>query len=930
MPSLKQTGFAGGVISPQLRGRTDQTKYASGLKTCDNFIVTRFGSVENRAGTVYDGEVKDSTQQIREVAFIFNATVSYMLEFGDSYIRPWKLGARISVAGAAAWDAGTTYTQGALVTYNSLVYWSKIDGNIANAPDVSPTDWYLQAAGLLEIPTYIPQAALADMQYVQQNDIMTLVNQLFYPAVLKRFSDTVWQFGQFVASTGISPPTGVNLIIGVGPSPTPAAPTGLAAVGGQAASAKLYYVVTAWLTAPFNTEGAPSAAAQSTVGSPTPGFPVVLTWNAVAAISGYAVYKGTNIAGDPKYLIAVIETGTLTFTDDGIAQGTPLRTAQEGAVGAILFDYVVTAVDASTGAESLASTSATGYGNTPTDANPNVISWNAVTNASKYNIYRLVAGIYSFVGSTPLLTFSDPNILPDSNIQPPVPLPLFATANDYPGVVGYYQQRLGFANTINQPQTVSLSRVAVSTAFTVSTPVQDNDAVQFTIAGKQVQEVRALVDNGKLIIHTSGGEYVANGNQAGQITPTGISLVQQGSAGSEFISPVTIGSTDLFVQARGTIIRDLRYSIQTTSYSGQDLTIFAPSLFANRTIADMDWQQIHNSILWVVLDNGTLLGLTYIHSQEIWGWHRHTTGDGDRIENVVVIPEGDQDVTYVCVKRTINGVTKRYIEHFAKREFSDITTDAIFVDSALTYDGRNTSGTTMTLTTGGGWTPTDNLTLTSSVGYFVAGDVGNMIVLQQIVDGVVIDSVRLNIIGYTSPTVVTVQPGKDVPAWAQVALTTWGKGVHQFSGIDHLEGRTIGGLGDGNVIPQTVVSGGAFTTALNYVVLTVGLPIQADLETLPLENTQGETISNKKVVVIELTAILYDTRGGFYGQDFAHLQPLVQRAGEPWSDPTFLFTGPRRIPVQGSWQTTGQLAIRQTDPLPMGISALVNSVQVGN
>jgi hypothetical protein len=649
----------------------------------------------------------------------------------------------------------------------------------------------------------------------------------------------------------------------------------------------------------------------------------------VAAVDGYAVYK-KNLVGI-FYIVAVIKTGVLTFTDTGIQPAVPLRKLQDVPTGTILFDYVVTAVSSINGAESLASASATGLGNTPTDANPNVISWNAVTDASKYNIYRKIAGIYSFVGSTPLLTFSDPNILPDSNIQPPVQLPLFGSVNDYPGVVGYYQQRLGFANTINQPQTVEFSRVGATADFSVSTPVQENDAVQFTIAGRQVQEVRALVDNGKLIIHTSGGEYVANGNQAGQITPTAISLAQQGSAGSEFIQPAVIGSTDLFVQARGTIIRDLRFSIQTTSYNGKDLTIFAPALFAKSNIVDMDWQQIHNSILWVVLDTGVLLGLTYIPEQEIWGWHRHLTGDGDKIENVVVVPEGEQDVVYLCVKRTINGTTKRYIEHFAKREFNDITLDAIFTDSALTYDGRNTGPTTMTLTTGGGWTPADNLTLTSSVNFFSAGDVGNMIVLQRIVDGVVLDSVRLAITGYTSPTVVTVQSGKIVPTWAQaLALTTWGKGVHQFSGIDHLEGRTIGGLGDGSVIPETTVVAGAFTTALNYVVLTVGLPIQADLETLPIENSQGETISNKKVSVIELTAIFYDTRGGFYGQDFEHLQPLVQRANEPWSDPTFLLTGPKRIPVQGSWQTTGQLAIRQSDPLPMGISALVNTVQVGN
>ena len=72
MVALKQPSFAGGLLSSQFLGRSDQTKYQTGLRECRNFIVTRFGSIENRPGTIQCGEVKDSSQKVRLVKFVFN------------------------------------------------------------------------------------------------------------------------------------------------------------------------------------------------------------------------------------------------------------------------------------------------------------------------------------------------------------------------------------------------------------------------------------------------------------------------------------------------------------------------------------------------------------------------------------------------------------------------------------------------------------------------------------------------------------------------------------------------------------------------------------------------------------------------------------------------------------------------------------------
>ena len=100
---------------------------------------------------------------------------------------------------------------------------------------------------------------------------------------------------------------------------------------------------------------------------------------------------------------------------------------------------------------------------------------------------------------------------------------------------------------------------------------------------------------------------------------------------------------------------------ESNGYRGNDLTIFASHLFDLFTLSDWDYQQVPNSIVWIVRNDGQVLGLTYIPEQQILGWHHHDFGD-DLAENVATIPEGNEDLPYFVVNRTINGTTKRYIE----------------------------------------------------------------------------------------------------------------------------------------------------------------------------------------------------------------------------------------------------------------------------
>ncbi len=939
--SLRQNSFAGGIVSPQLQGRSDQQKYAAGLQTCTNAVITRYGTIENRSGTLFDIEVKDSSQGVRLVPFIFSSDLSYLLEFGDEYVRPLFDGDRISVVGAAAYAAGTTYAIGELATSVGIVYYSIQAGNIGNTPASSPLFWYPQVGGFLEVPTNLPQAALSTFQYVQQADIMTITSQLIVPQQLQRFSHTRWAWVAFTQSTGVPAPENAVVAIGNPPSGLLAVPTGLSATGGIGTiDDEDIYWVSAW------TDSEQSVAAGDVDVGPgiraTAGNPITVDWTASAGADGYAIYvqrASTGVRG----LIGIVPDTVTIFVDndsiDPVAGG--VATVPLSPIGFAVFVYVVTAISDATGAESLASNEATGVGNTPSGSNPNVISWDAVVGASEYRIYRIVSGIPGFIGTSTTNSFNDFDIAPDTSIQPPTTPTLFATSDDYPAVCGFYQQRLIFANTLNEPQTMKLSRVGNYYDFSSSTPSQDNDSISITIAGRQVQEIRALIDLGKLVVHTSNAEYVCTGNQAGTLTPAEIGLVLNGTAGSTLLLPVVLGNTDLFVQDSATRLLDLRYEVQSFTYAGKDLTKFATDLFKGRTIVDLTWQKLPQSIVWCVLDNGQMVALTYAREDELWAWHLHESTNG-AFENVTVVPDGSEFTTYVVVRREIDGATVRYIEHFAPRDCIDtvLFTDSYFSDSALVYDGRNTGATTVTASDITGWSPTDTVMLTASVATFVLGDVGNQIVFQQIDDdGLVSDQVSFEIVSYTSTTVVVTQPLRDVPTWAQdTALTTWGKAVDEFSGIDHLEGESLSILADGNVIanpanaalPTISVSGGEFALEEPALVVIAGLSLQMDVETLPLENSQGETIINKRVKLAECTPVFYNSRGGLYGQDADHLDSWKQPTTSPMGYPPSMVTGPYRVPLRGSPQRTGQIHVRLTDPVPWSISAIIATGEVGS
>lgn len=323
-----------------------------------------------------------------------------------------------------------------------------------------------------------------------------------------------------------------------------------------------------------------------------------------------------------------------------------------------------------------------------------------------------------------------------------------------------------------------------------------------------------------------------------------------------------------------------------------------------------------------------LLGLTYLREQQVYAWHPHPMTNG-YVESICSISEGQEDAVYALIRRTVNGSTVRYVERLNTRQFTE-QQDAFFVDSGLSYSGENTdSSRTMTIGSAGGWTYQDEFTLTCSSAIFDSSNTDYEIHIPY-TEGGVSKSMRLSIAGVISSTVATVLANRDVPtALRNTAQSTWSIARRTFAGLSHLEGQAVSILADGNVEPQQVVSGGEVTIENHSSVVHIGLPVAAVIETLDVNVAGQSTLLDKTKLINQLCVMLNSGRSVWAGTDDAHLLEYTQREWEFYDDPVGLKTGIIDMNLDANWERNGRIVISHSDPLPLGILAIIPRVTVG-
>ena len=493
----------------------------------------------------------------------------------------------------------------------------------------------------------------------------------------------------------------------------------------------------------------------------------------------------------------------------------------------------------------------------------------------------------------------------------------WSSANGYPGVVTFHQQRLTFAGSPSKPNTFWMSRTGSYLDFGDSNPIRDDDSVTFTLLSNQVNAVNGLMSLGTLLAMTEGGTFTVGDKTP--ITPSNITADLQGYRGVAPLPPMGVGNAAVYVQHTGQNVRDLTYEFASNSYNGNDLNVFSAHLVNGYQLQEWCFQPSTN-VIWAVRNDGTLLGCTYMRDQEVMGWHRHTT-DGT-YESVCCVPEGDEDAVYVSVLRG----TKRYIERFASRRFSDIR-DAFFVDCGLSFDGTNTTATKITVSGGTLWDHTETLNITSDAPIFAypaTTDVNDALVFMDADENVY----RLTIRSVSSTTAATATLNKTLPvAYRSVARADWAWARDTFSGLDHLEGKTVSILSDGNEEDPKVVTSGAVTLSAPGVKVHIGLSYNSDLESLDL-TIQGANLMDKKKLIHTVRLMVQNTRGLQAGSVFTDLSSVVPER-TTYDKPAEMTTGLLEFHIDSSWDKVGRFVVRQSHPLPAEVQAFVPEVEIG-
>ena len=271
------------------------------------------------------------------------------------------------------------------------------------------------------------------------------------------------------------------------------------------------------------------------------------------------------------------------------------------------------------------------------------------------------------------------------------------TSSGNPTVPAFVQQRLVLAGAPGAPQTFHMSQPGRYFNFDITEPAAADNAITGTLVSSTLNSIKSIVGSATgMLILTDKGSWVVNGGSGGSaITPSAIVANPQSFVGANDVPPIVANYDILYVQSKGSGVRDLAYNIYFNVFTGTDISVLSSHLFYGYNILEWGWAELPFYMAWAVRDDGQMLTLTFLKEQEFIGWTHHLTTNG-LFKSVCTVTEstasaGNVDAVYTVVERVINGHTVKYIERFAERAFPNGVADAWCVDAGLQYTGSATT-----------------------------------------------------------------------------------------------------------------------------------------------------------------------------------------------------------------------------------------------
>jgi hypothetical protein len=576
-----------------------------------------------------------------------------------------------------------------------------------------------------------------------------------------------------------------------------------------------------------------------------------------------------------------------------------------------------------------------------------------------------VIEIYGVVGMTQLndnaysvvktgadtFTLKDPDTLVDINSTGYTAYSsggyLFKQGN-MPGAVGFYGGRLFYGGTLDDPETFYGSRAPTDAGVNrfddFTTGANEDDAVVFPIASQNNTADRIHWFSGTnrfLGIGTFGGIYKAFGaTEAAPISGTAITVQPVDFYGVQSIQPVRIGTSVFYVQRGGLILNRFAYSFLEESFVSEDLNILSDEV-TYPGITRITLQQGRVNILWAVRSDGVLLGVSTKEQEKIAAWHMHYLGGTDvKVYDVCGQPRSNNaDDLWLVVERTINGVTRRYIEYFTADavlpEYEDFYTDdseddtdaferrqyeiaktLVRVDSSLMLDTSQTVTLQPSAGTGTG------VTFTAGGNVFAATDVGRMIVKKHVTG---YEYGIAEITGYTNPTTVTCDILQDFDSINTIYANNWFLSVTEISGLEHLEGETVTIQSDGSVHPEQTVVDGSISLDAPATVVIVGLGYRGWIRTMPLESRSVSGSSMAMPSTVNKVGVLFrHTLGAEFGTDPYNMEQLIFRnSNDRTNQPPPLYSGMEEVLIPDGYGLQKFINVIQNMPLPCTVQAII-------
>lgn len=639
-----QTSFNAGELSPRLDGRIDLDKYRNGCSTLENFLPMIHGGVVKRSGTRFVKEVKDSSDSTVLIPFEFSTTQAYVLEFGDLYMRVYRNGSVVleaaqtitSISQANPAVVAVTahgYSNGDQVYITGVGGMTEVNGKFFTVANVTAGTFELSGIDSTGYGAYVSGGTASKVFELTTTYATADVKQL-----------------QFAQSADV-------LYIAHENYP----PRKISRTGH-----------TSWTITTIDFDWQPfldeNISTTTIYASAATGAGITLTASAATftsdMVNGYVKLREIPASKHDPWETATVYAASATVTHEGNVY----KTTAGGTSGTRppIHD---------TGTESDGGVTDWAFQH-PASGYVKIVGFTSSTSVTADVVKQLPGSVVGAGGATERWS-----------------LGAWSDEHGYPKTVAFYEDRLLWAGSTNNPQTIWGSKSGDYENHEQGTA--DDDAYNYTINSDQVNAIEWMSPGKVLMIGTAGGEFAMSGSTVAEaITPTNVRVAIQTTYGSKAIRAKRVGNAVLFVQRAGKKVRELVYDFDSDAYQAPDMTLLSEHITKDG-ITDMAYQQEPNQLLWAARTDGELICMTYERSESVVGWHRHPiAGTSTVVESLAVIPhpDGDQDQLWMVVKRTINGATKRYVEYLEKEwKSTGVTGDEFFIDSGLTYSGASTT-----------------------------------------------------------------------------------------------------------------------------------------------------------------------------------------------------------------------------------------------